>query len=330
LRKQNKKGELTLSPRTEASSKIMGNLVDNIQQVIVGKESVIRNLVLALAIGRHVLVEDVPGVGKTTLIKALARSTNLQFRRIQFTPDLLPADITGTSVLDSSTSEFRFREGPVFHNVILADEINRASPKTQSSLLECMQEGQVTVDGVSYPLPEPFLVMATQNPIEYEGTFPLPEAQLDRFALSLQMGYPTASQEEKMLRSRKTIDPLQQLKPVAGEEDVISLRCSIEQVHVSEAVLQYVVRITQATRQQDEIYLGASPRASLTLLKLAQALAVYQGESYLLPDHVKQMAPDVLRHRLILTPEARWQQDSPDEIIRSIINRLAVPGVEID
>lgn len=311
------------------SSKTMRSLVDNIGRVIVGKTSVIRNLVLALATGRHVLVEDVPGVGKTTLIKALARSTDLQFRRIQFTPDLLPADITGTSVLDTDSSEFRFREGPVFHNVILADEINRASPKTQSSLLECMQEGQVTVDGVSYPLPEPFLVMATQNPIEYEGTFPLPEAQLDRFALSLQMGYPTASQEEEMLRVRRGADPLDQLTPAAERKEVLQLRSSVEQVHVSDAVLEYVVKITQATRNQDNIYLGASPRASLTLLKLSQALALYQGDDYLLPDHVKEMAPDVLRHRLILTPEARWEEHSPDEIIGSILNRLQVPGAQL-
>ncbi len=304
----------------------MKEIVRNIRRVVVGKEDTMRNLVLALATGRHVLLEDVPGVGKTTLIKALARSTNLSFRRIQFTPDLLPSDITGTSVLNQEESTFEFREGPVFHNIVLADEINRASPKTQSSLLECMEEGQVTSDGVTYSLPSPFLVMATQNPIEYEGTFPLPEAQLDRFSVSLHIGYPTSAGEKKMLRRLEKQSALDHLEAVASGDHIKALNRMVDDVYASDSVLDYIVSISESTRKDDNIYLGASPRASLTLLKLSQALALYQEMDYVIPDHVKEIAPDVLRHRIILTPEARWEDVSPDDVIRRILGRLPVPG----
>ena len=319
---------MTLQSCTKDASRVMQRLIDSVQLAIVGKEGIVRNLTLALAIGRHVLVEDVPGVGKTTLIKALAQSIDLSFRRIQFTPDLLPSDITGTSVLNPADSTFSFKKGPVFHNIILADEINRASPKTQSSLLECMEEGQVTVDGVSYPLPRPFLVMATQNPIEYEGTFPLPEAQLDRFALSLEVGYPTPKDEKEMLGRLQNRDALEGIKPIVQVEEVTALRPAAEAIFVSEALMEYIIDITRATREDDDIYLGASPRASLMLLKLSQALALYQGMDYVLPDHVKEMAPAVLRHRLILTPEARWENRSPERVIHRIIRHTPVPGVE--
>ncbi len=311
--------------RVEAE-KTLRAIVENIGQVIVGKETVIRNLVLALATGRHVLVEDVPGVGKTTLIKSLARSLDLSFRRIQFTPDLLPADITGTSVLDPETSGFRFRPGPVFHHVILADEINRASPKTQSSLLECMEEGQVTIDGITHQLPRPFLVMATQNPIEYEGTFPLPEAQLDRFALSVEMGYPNDTEEREMLVRIDSQSPLDALAPVAGAGDVEQFRPAVESIYASELIMDYIIEINRATREHPHIYLGASPRASLVLLALSKALALYEGSGYVLPDHVKEMAQPVLRHRLILTPEARWEDHTPEEIVRTILRRTTSPG----
>ncbi len=319
---------MTLQPCAENASRVMRRLIDSIQLAIVGKEEIVRNLTLALAIGRHVLVEDVPGVGKTTLIKALAQSIDLSFRRIQFTPDLLPSDITGTSVLNPGDATFSFKKGPVFHNIVLADEINRASPKTQSSLLECMEEGQVTVDGVSYPLPRPFLVMATQNPIEYEGTFPLPEAQLDRFSLSLEMGYPTPKDEKELLGRLQNRDALEGIKPIVQVEEVTALRPAAEAIFASEALMEYIIDITRATREDDDIYLGASPRASLMLLKMSQALALYQGMDYVLPDHVKEMAPAVLRHRLILTPEARWENRSPDRVINRIIRHTPVPGVE--
>ncbi len=304
----------------------MRTLVKNIQKAIVGKEKVIRNLVLALATGRHVLVEDVPGVGKTTLIKALASSMDLSFRRIQFTPDLLPTDITGTSVLNPDDSSFQFRKGPVFHNIVLADEINRASPKTQSSLLECMEEGQVTVDGVSYSLPQPFLVMATQNPIEYEGTFPLPEAQLDRFALSLEIGYLSALDEREMLIRVQKQHALADVKAVVDSDEALSMRPAVDEIYAAESLLDYVIAIARATRDDDDIYLGASPRASLTLLKLSQALALYDGMEYVLPDHVKEMASAVLRHRLILTPEARWDDKVPTQVIERILRHVPVPG----
>ncbi len=320
------KGTATPEEVRSHAGETLRSIVENIQRVIVGKETVIRNLMLALATGRHVLVEDVPGVGKTTLIKSLARSLNLSFRRIQFTPDLLPSDITGTSVLDPDTSGFRFRKGPVFHHVVLADEINRASPKTQSSLLECMEEGQVTVDGVTHPLPKPFLVMATQNPIEYEGTFPLPEAQLDRFALSLQMGYPGAGEEREMMIRIGRSSPLDSLEAVAEAQDIARLGPAVEDIHASELVMDYIIAINRATRDNSDIYLGASPRASLVLLKLSQALALYQGMEYVLPDHVKEMAVPVLRHRLILTPEARWDNRTPEEVIREILRRVTAPA----
>ncbi len=317
--------EATKELRSHAGG-VLRDIVENIGLVIVGKERVIRNLVLALATGRHVLVEDVPGVGKTTLIKSLARSLNLSFRRIQFTPDLLPSDITGTSVLDPETSGFRFRRGPVFHHVILADEINRASPKTQSSLLECMEEGQVTVDGVTHHLPKPFLVMATQNPIEYEGTFPLPEAQLDRFALSLQMGYPDAGEEREMMMRIGNHSPLESLQSVVDAEQVAGLGEAVESVYASELIMDYIVAINRASRYNDDVYLGASPRASLVMLRLAKALALYEGSDYVLPDHVKEMATPVLRHRLILTPEARWENLTTEDVVRDIIRRSTAPG----
>lgn len=304
----------------------MQSLVTNIQRVIVGKDTIIRNLILALAIGRHVLVEDVPGVGKTTLIKSLAQSLNLSFRRIQFTPDLLPTDVTGTSMLESEGSRFVFRKGPIFHNIVLADEINRASPKTQASLLEAMEENQVTVDGTTYPLEYPFLVMATQNPIEYEGTFPLPEAQLDRFSMALEIGYPDHDEEKTILKRFQKGPILDTVKPIAGIREVDLIRNSVDKIFVSEPVIDYIIGIMRRTRETSDVYLGASPRASLAMLKLSQALALFEGMDYVLPDHVKEMAVPVLRHRIILTPEARWENQSSVEVIRRVLNRVTTPS----
>lgn len=296
----------------------------NIQQVMVGKHREIQYVLVALLAGGHILVEDVPGVGKTTLVRALARSLSCQFRRIQFTPDLLPSDVTGVSVFNQSSGQFEFRPGPIFSQVVLADEINRTSPKTQSALLESMEEGQVTVDGVTRPLPRPFLVLATQNPIEYEGTFPLPEAQLDRFLLRLQIGYPRP-EEERLIVERSRQLPLEKLQAVARAEDVLQAQAQVAEVLVEPSVQDYIVRLVQRTRQHPDVYLGASPRGSIALSRSAQALALIRGRSYVTPDDVKELVPVTLAHRLILKPESRFYGGTPEKVLADVLSQVPVP-----
>jgi len=279
-------------------------IVDNVERAVAGKREEVSLAVVALLAGGHVLIEDVPGVGKTLLAKALARSIAGDFRRIQFTPDLLPADVTGTNVYNQSEGAFEFWAGPVFANVVLADEINRASPKTQSALLEAMEEGSVTVDGVTRRLPEPFGVIGTQNPVEHEGTYPLPHAELDRFMIKMSLGYPAGEAEVELLRL--SADPVADIRPVVDVTEFVRMRSLAEEVHASEAVLRYVVSVTSATRKHEAIYLGASPRASRMLLGVSKVHAAAQGRSYCIPDDVKALAPHVLSHRIIASPGASY------------------------
>jgi MoxR-like ATPase len=280
---------------------------------------------LALLAEGHVLVEDVPGVGKTVLAKALARSLDLSFARVQFTPDLLPADVTGVSVFDQRDGLFRFRPGPVFANIVLVDEINRASPRTQSSLLEAMQETQVTVDGSTHPLPRPFLVVATQNPVEYEGTYPLPEAQLDRFAVRMSIGYPPVAEESRMLTEQTTEPPLDHLTPVGGEADVAAAIQAAREVYVEDSVNRYVVMLLRHTRESPLLALGASPRAGIALLRLAKARALLERREFVTPEDVRAVAPSVLPHRLLLAPEARSSGITCEEIVRRAVEGTPSP-----
>jgi MoxR-like ATPase len=297
----------------------------NISKVVEGKPDVVRLALVVLLAEGHLLIEDVPGVGKTTLAKALAASIDATVRRIQFTPDLLPSDVTGVSVYDQETREFEFKPGAVFANVVVADEINRASPKTQSALLECMEERQVTVDGVSYELARPFLVMATQNPIEMEGTYPLPEAQRDRFTARVSMGYPDRDAELAMLDERATADPLTRLAPVADAAGVRALVEAVGRLHVAEPVRRYVVALVEATRRSPDLRLGASPRAGLQLLRSARAAAALAGRDHVLPDDVQAMAGPVLSHRLLLTPDAALSRRGAEQIVADLLSTVPVP-----
>jgi MoxR-like ATPase len=301
-------------------------IIENISRVIVGKDRTIELLLVALLADGHVLLEDVPGVAKTLLAKSLAKSIGGRFNRIQFTPDLLPADITGFNVYDQKTCRFSFHPGPVITHVLLADEINRTIPRTQSSLLECMEERQVTVDGRSYLLPAPFFVVATQNPIELEGTFPLPEAQLDRFLLKTRLGYPDKNEEIRILKRFQTTDPLQQLAAVAMPEDITGLQLSRREIRVSEPVREYIADIVRATRDHAAIRFGASPRGSLGLMRAGQAFAALRGREYVLPDDIKYLTCPVLAHRLILKEEERLRGESSDHFLEEIIGRLPVPA----
>jgi MoxR-like ATPase len=300
---------------------------DNVERAIFGKRHEIEVALVALLCRGHILVEDVPGTGKTVLSKALARSLGLTFRRIQFTPDLLPSDVTGVSIYNQRTESFEFRAGPVMSQIVLADEINRATPKTQSALLEAMDEQQVTVDGVTYPLPDPFLVLATQNPIEYEGTFPLPEAQLDRFFLRLQLGYPKEREEVAILDAQRLQHPLESLSQVLSAEELLDAQQRVKDIHLAEAVKTYVVSVVTATRSHPDVYLGASPRGSLALARAAQAYAAINGRDYVVPDDVKALAVPTLAHRLILQPQARLKDLAATTVIAEVLASVPVEHV---
>jgi MoxR-like ATPase len=302
----------------------------NVENVMVGKGQVIELLLVALASRGHVLLEDVPGTGKTVMAKSLARSLDCGFRRIQFTPDLLPTDVTGVSFYNQRAGEFEFRAGPLFAQVILADEINRATPRTQSALLEAMEERQVTVDGVTRRLSEPFMVLATQNPVEQEGTFPLPEAQLDRFLLKLPAGYPDEQEEVTILERFRVEDPLSELSPVASAEEILHLQAAVRPVHVSDLVAHYIVGIVRATRTMPGVELGASPRASLALLRAAQALALLRGRDYVMPDDVQHLAVPVLAHRLIVSTQARLRGEGGREAVQRAVAAAVVPAEPLE
>lgn len=307
---------------------ITDRLIENVEQVIIGKRPVIEHALVALICQGHILLEDVPGVGKTMLARSLAASLGLEFRRIQCTPDLLPSDVIGVSVYNQKTTEFEFRFGPVVTNVLLADEINRATPRTQSSLLECMEERQLSVDGQSRPLPRPFVVFATQNPVEYEGTFPLPEAQLDRFLIRLSVGYPSFESESALLVKLRERHPIEGLRPVVSPDEFRILCEAAPRVFVHDDLREYVVRIIAATREHADLALGASPRGSLALFKAAQAMAVIKGRSYVLPDDIKSLALPVLAHRVILRPESQVRGIKASAIVDEILSRIAVPTEE--
>ncbi|TSI04474.1 MoxR family ATPase [Lysinibacillus sp. BW-2-10] len=300
-------------------------IIENIEKVMIGKREVAELSVIALLSGGHVLLEDVPGVGKTMMVKALAKSVGAEFKRIQFTPDLLPTDVIGVSIYNPKTLEFEFRPGPIVGNIILADEINRTSPKTQSALLESMEEASVTIDGKTLNIQKPFFVMATQNPIEYEGTYPLPEAQLDRFLLKIKMGYPNAQEEIEVLRRSERSEPIMDLTPVISLDELLALQDQVRNVYVDDSVKSYIVQLARATRTVSEIYLGVSPRASIALMKASQAYAKMQDRDFVKPDDVQYLAPFVFAHRIILKPEARYEGVTTEELINRIISKSVIP-----
>jgi MoxR-like ATPase len=301
-------------------------IADNVEQVIIGKRRAVDLVLIALMCRGHVLLEDVPGVGKTVLAKSIARSIGCTFKRIQFTPDLLPSDVTGVSIYNQASGQFEFRPGPVVAQVVLADEINRATPKTQSALLESMEEKQLTVDGVTHPLPQPFIVLATQNPIEYEGTFPLPEAQLDRFLLRISLGYPDKTDELRILESQRRQHPIDTLNQVIGVEQLLEMQEQIKEIYVDDLIKDYIVSLVTATRHHEDVYLGASPRGSLALYRAAQANAALRSRDYVTPDDVKALAEPVLGHRLIINPGARIRNVQAGAIIADILGAVPVPG----
>ncbi|HXV57563.1 MAG TPA: MoxR family ATPase [Gaiellaceae bacterium] len=300
-------------------------MIANLRHVIHAPDETLEFAILCLLSEGHLIIEDFPGVGKTTLAKSLARSVDCSFSRLQFTPDLLPSDVTGVNVFNQRSNEFEFRPGPVFANILLVDEINRASPKTQAALLECMQERQVTIDGVSYQLAPPFMVMATQNPIEYEGTYPLPEAELDRFTMRIAIGYPPHAEEARMLAENASETPLDALQPVASAQEVLSAIEAARGVYVEESLNRYVVAVLRQTRSDSRLFLGASPRAGLALLRVAKARALVGARDFVQPDDVKAVAPTVLAHRLILSPEARASGLEAEELVRDVVERTPVP-----
>ncbi|MBI4786140.1 MAG: MoxR family ATPase [Chloroflexi bacterium] len=298
----------------------------NVERVILGKPREIELVLIALLCQGHVLIEDVPGVGKTMLARAIAKSFGCSFKRLQFTPDMLPSDVTGVSMFNQKTREFEFRPGPILAQIVLTDEINRATPKTQSALLEAMEERQVTVDGVTYPMPQPFLVMATQNPIEYEGTFPLPEAQLDRFMLRLHLGYPSNKDEMGMLDAQRVAHPIEEIGQVVSAEELIAAQRLVKEVYVDALVKEYILALIEATRKHPDVYLGASPRGSLALYKTAQARAAITGRDYVIPDDIKALAESALAHRLIISPAARLKNVDTRLVVDELTHSVAVPG----
>ncbi len=302
---------------------------ENVERVIVGKSKEVELALVAMLSQGHVLIEDVPGVGKTMLAKSLSRSIGCTFRRVQFTPDLLPSDVTGVSIYNQKTGEFEFRHGPIMAQIVLADEINRATPKTQSSLLEAMEERQVTVDGRTYQLPNPFLVLATQNPIEYEGTYPLPEAQLDRFIMRISLGYPNKTDEIAIIDGQQKAHPIESLRQVASPEEMVSLQESVRGIFVDPLMKEYIVDIVDATRKHPGVYLGASPRGSLALFHTSQARAMMQGRDFVLPDDIKVLAPNVLSHRIIISPSSRMRDVSGTSVVKEILDTVPVPGVRV-
>jgi MoxR-like ATPase len=304
-------------------------IIENVSQVIIGKRNEIRLTVVGLLCQGHILIEDVPGVGKTMMARALARSIGANFSRIQFTPDMLPSDVTGVSVFNQRTREFEFRPGPIMSQIVLTDEINRATPKTQAALLEAMEERQLTVDGVTYPMDDPFLVIATQNPIEYEGTFPLPEAQLDRFMLRIRLGYPSPQEEIAMLDSQQYQHPLAGLKQVVTVEDLLAAQNAVRSVYLNHDIKNYIVNLVTTSRQHPDVYLGASPRGALALYRAAQARAAVVGRDYVIPDDVKALAEVTMAHRIIIGPNARIKDVSSSSIVHSILNTVPIPGATV-
>ena len=302
------------------------SIIENVERVMVGKSDAVELAVIALMCGGHALIEDVPGVGKTMLARSVAKSVGCDFKRIQFTPDLLPTDVTGVSIYNQQTGAFEFRAGPIISQLVLADEVNRATPKTQSAMLEAMDERQVTVEGVAHALPSPFMVMATQNPVEYEGTFPLPEAQLDRFLLIIRLGYPTVDEELEIVERQRMAHPIDALEAVAPAERIVELQSAIREIYVDDLVKRYIVALVDATRSREDVALGASPRASLALFRGAQAAALIGGRDYVLPDDVKSLAVPMLSHRMIVSAAARMRGTPSSEIVEAILEETAVPG----
>ena len=308
---------------------IAQKITDNVEKVIVGKHEAVQLTTIALLCEGHVLIEDVPGTGKTMLAKSVSRSLGCNFRRIQFTPDMLPSDVTGVSVFNQKTREFEFRPGPVMAQIVLTDEINRATPKTQSALLEAMEERQITVDGVTYSMEQPFLVLATQNPIEYEGTFPLPEAQLDRFMMRISLGYPGTDDETTMLDRQQHAHPVTRIEQVVSADELIDAQQRIKDVYINDLVKEYIVKLVNATRKHPDVYLGASPRGSIALYKTGQARAAILGRDYVIPDDVKALAMVTLAHRLIISPSARIKNVDPRAVIQEILDSTPVPGARV-
>jgi MoxR-like ATPase len=308
---------------------IAKRFIDNVEGVIIGKRRVIEQVVVGLLSQGHILIEDVPGVGKTMMARALAKSLGCSFRRIQFTPDMLPSDVTGVSIYNQKTLEFEFRPGPIMAQIVLTDEINRATPKTQAALLEAMQELQVTVDGVTYQLPQPFMVMATQNPIEYEGTFPLPEAQLDRFLMRIRLGYPDPQDEIAILDSQQFVHPLEGLEQVVTVAELKKVQERLKHVYVDPLIKRYIVDIVTQTRRHPDIYLGASPRGALALFRVGQAWSAMEGRDYVIPDDVKALAAPTLAHRLIVSPSARLKDVTGEAVMGEILATLPVPGARV-